>query len=137
MKPPTKEMVAAMLGMRTLLLVFLGCLSTLGHAELNCGVERNVDSSPAGVGPRHHPVGKPLPRRAEFNQPIGCGDGGWFFDMNHNGLPDPGEPRLFGPQRVIECGSCHGDSPDAKTEAASSVFLRQDVSVLCLVCHNK
>ena len=123
-----------MRAIRMQLFVFLACLSTLACAEVNCGAERNVD--PTNMGARHHPVGKPLPQRAEFNQPIRCRDGGWFFDLNHNASPDPGEPRLFGSLRVIECSSCHADSPDAKTPAAAKVFLRQDVSVLCLVCHN-
>ena len=121
--------------MRLQLIVFLGCMWTLAHAEPNCGAASDVGVYTTEIGPRHHPIGKPLPQRAEFNQPTKCSDGGWFFDLNHNARADPGEPRLFGPQRVIGCGSCHGDSPDAKTQAAASVFLRQDVNVLCLVCH--
>jgi predicted CXXCH cytochrome family protein len=127
-------MVAAMHAMRMQLVVFLGCASMLAHGELNCGVERNVD--PTDMGPSHHPIGKSLPQRAEFNQPTRCADGGWFFDLNRNATPDAGEPRLFGPLRVVECSSCHADSPDAKTEASASVFLRQDANKLCLVCHN-
>ena len=121
--------------MQLQLVVFLGCVSTLAHAAPNCGTASNVDTYTAGIGPRHHPVGRPLPQSAQFNQPTDCGDGLWFFDLNRNGRPEPGEPRLFGPQRVIGCSSCHGESPDAKSPAAASVFLRQDTSVLCLVCH--
>ncbi|MEO5660735.1 MAG: hypothetical protein ABIQ90_13215 [Polaromonas sp.] len=118
------------------LLVFLACVSTLAQAQVDCGAQSSVNAYPTPVDPRHHPVGKPLPRRAEFNQPIDCGNGVWFFDLNHNASPDPGEPRLYGPQRMIGCSSCHADSPDATTQAAASVSLRQDASVLCLVCHS-
>ena len=117
------------------LAVFLGCMSTLAQAAPGCGAQGNGDTYTADIGLRHHPIGRPLPSSAQFNQPTDCGDGVWFFDLNHNGRPEPGEPRLFGPQRVVGCGSCHGDSPDAKSQAAASVFLRQDPNVLCLVCH--
>jgi hypothetical protein len=137
MKHEMKKMEVAMAGMRMQLqlIVFLGCLPMLAHA-LNCGADGNTANYPTGIGTRHHPIGKPLPQSAAFNQPTRCDNEVWFFDMNHNSLPDPGEPRLFGPQRVIECSSCHGDSPDTKSKVASDVFLRQDPSVLCLVCHN-
>lgn len=126
-----------MQGMRTplLLVVFLGCLSALAHAAPDCDAQRNIDTFKTDIGPRHHPVGRPLPRSAAFNQPTYCGDGIWFFDLNHNGRPEPGEPKLFGPQRVTGCSSCHAESPDAKSDAATGVFLRQDARVLCLICH--
>jgi hypothetical protein len=135
-------MEAVMLGMlvmRMQLVIFLVFLSTLAgwaNAAGNCGAEINADTFTTDIGPRHHPVGRPLPRSAQFKQPTYCGDGVWFFDLNHNGSPEPGEPKLFGPQRVIGCSTCHADSPEPKTEAAANVFLRQDVSVLCLICHN-
>lgn len=119
---------------RLQLLVFLGCMSPLAQAALNCGAESNVTYA-VDVGPRHHPVGKPLPPGTQFNQPTHCSDGAWFFDLNHNARPDPGEPRLYGHQRVLGCSSCHAASPDAKTDASASVFLRQDARVLCLICH--
>ena len=122
--------------MRMLLAGLLGCLSTLAHAQVNCGPETNGNAYPTPPDPRHHPVGKPLPRRADFNQPIDCGNGVWFFDLNHNASPDPAEPRLYGPQRMIGCSSCHADLPEPTTPAAGSVSLRQDASVLCVVCHN-
>ena len=128
-----------MLGIRMQLVISLGFLSTLAslaQAAGNCGAEVNSDTFTTDIGPRHHPVGRSLPRGAQFKQPTYCGDGVWFFDLNHNGSPEPGEPKLFGPQRVIGCSTCHADSPDAKTEAAANIFLRQDVSVLCLICHN-
>lgn len=128
-----------MLGMqmqRVIFLVFLSSLAGWVNAAGNCGAEMNADTFTTDIGPRHHPVGRPLPRSAQFKQPTYCGDGVWFFDLNHNGSPEPGEPKLFGAQRVIGCSTCHADSPDTKTEAAANVFLRQDVSVLCLICHN-
>lgn len=123
--------------MQLQLFVFLGCMATLAHAAPDCGAQSDVGTFTTDIGPRHHPIGRPLPQSAEFNQPAYCGDGVWFFDLNQNGHPEPGEPKLFGPQRVIGCSSCHADSPDAKSEAAASVFLRQDASVLCLICHNR
>jgi hypothetical protein len=132
-------MEVVMFGMRMQFFVLLGCLSTLpsvAQAAANCGAEVNADTFTTDIGPRHHPVGRPLPRSAQFKQPTYCGDGVWFFDLNHNGSPEPGEPKLFGAQRVIGCSTCHADSPDSNTEAASNVFLRQDVSRLCLICHN-
>lgn len=126
-----------MQGIRTRLLqlICLGCLSTLAHAAPDCGADSNAVTYTEELGPRHHPVGRPLPHGPQFNQPTACGDSVWFFDMNRNERPDPGEPKLFGPQRTVACGSCHADSPDATTPTAASVFLRQDPQVLCLVCH--
>lgn len=131
-----------MLGMRMQWVVLLGGLLTLAspasvaQAAGHCGAEVNADTFTADIGPRHHPVGRSLPRSAQFKQPTYCGDGVWFFDLNRSGSPEAGEPKLFGAQRVVGCSSCHADSPDTRTEAAANVFLRQDVSVLCLICHN-
>jgi predicted CXXCH cytochrome family protein len=130
-----REKGAAMHGMQLQLAVFLGCMSTLAHAALDCGAESNAVTFTTDIGPRHHPIGRPLPQNAEFNQPIDCGNGVWFFDLNNNGRSDPGEPKLFGPLRVTGCSSCHAESPDTKTAASVSVFLRQDAGVLCLICH--
>ncbi|MCK9284080.1 MAG: hypothetical protein M0P39_07335 [Rhodocyclaceae bacterium] len=88
------------------------------------------------LGPKHHPMGRPLPATAYFNQPDGCVDGIGFFDENRNGRLDPAEIRVFGSNRQVDCGSCHGESPDAKSAASASVFLRQNAAALCLVCHN-
>lgn len=93
------------------------------------------DERKRSLGPAHHPNGRPLPATAAFNAPDRCVAGIWFFDLNGNAQSDAGEPRLFGPQRVIDCGSCHGDSPEPKAAQSASVFLRLDVSSLCLVCH--
>jgi predicted CXXCH cytochrome family protein len=94
-----------------------------------------IDEAKHGMGPRHHPVGRPLPDVETFNQPGRCAEDIWLYDLNGNGRVDAGEPRLFGPQRVVDCGSCHGESADAKSPQSASVFLRQDAATLCLVCH--
>ena len=93
------------------------------------------DESKFTLGPRHHPMGRPLPATAGFNQPDRCADSFWFFDQNGNGLPDAGEVRVFGSNRQVDCGSCHGESPLAKSATSAAVFLRQDAATLCLVCH--
>lgn len=95
-----------------------------------------IDESRLTLGPRHHPVGRPLPATAAFHQPDGCVDGLWFFDENRNGTPDAAEVRVFGANRQVDCGSCHGESPSAKSPASASVFLRQDATALCQVCHD-
>lgn len=94
-----------------------------------------IEESKLTLGPRHHPLGRPLPATAGFNQPDRCVDAIWFFDRNGNGTPDPDEVRVFGANRQVDCGSCHGESPLAKSAASASVFLRQDAQTLCLVCH--
>lgn len=93
------------------------------------------DESKFSLGPRHHPMGRPLPGTVNFNQPDRCVDEIWFFDQNGNGVPDAGEIRLFGSNRQVDCGSCHGESALTKSPASASVFLRQDAAKLCLVCH--
>lgn len=111
-------------------------LALQGASADECGPFEVVPPENIGVGPNHHPVGKGLPDNASFNQPDSCGAGVWYYDGNHNGLADPGEPRLYGSEKSVACGSCHAESADAKTEASASVFLRLDASKLCLVCHN-
>ncbi|MBI2307719.1 MAG: hypothetical protein HYU78_10505 [Rhodocyclales bacterium] len=107
-----------------------------GHALSACADQPFAfDESKYSLGPRHHPMGRPLPATASFNQPERCVDAIWFFDQNGNGLPDAGEVRLFGSNRQVDCGSCHGESSLAKSPASASVFLRQDAQALCLVCH--
>lgn len=93
------------------------------------------------LGPKHHPTGTPLPRREEgksFNQPDRCSDDLWFFDRDRNARLDDHEIRLFGPDRLVECGSCHGESSAPKNAVAERVFLRigTEGSALCLVCHD-
>lgn len=102
-----------------------------------CGPFVSASTEGASLGPNHHPVGKPMPDNPAFNQPDTCGDGVWYYDANHNGFADPGEPRLFGREKNIACGSCHAESPDTKSADSASVFLRLDASQLCLVCHNQ
>jgi hypothetical protein len=137
MKHEKKKMEVAMPGIpiQLLLVVVLGWLPMQVHA-LNCSADGNAATYSTEIGTRHHPIRKPLPQSTAFNQPTRCDNDVWFFDLNQNARPDPDEPRLFGPQRVIECSSCHGDAPDTKSKVAADVFLRQDPSVLCLVCHN-
>lgn len=84
----------------------------------------------------HHPVGRELPRRPDFSQPDGCTEAFWFFDQNRDGLPDEAEPRLYGPERTVVCGSCHTSAPPEEGGIAFEVFLRQEPQHLCLVCHS-
>lgn len=120
---------------RALGLAMLLGVCPLARAALECSV--GVPAPPTEPdNPRHHPVGRELPRSAAYNQPDACGDGFWYFDEDRDGSASAGEPRLYGPQRTIICASCHGDEPVEGYAAASSVFLRQDASRLCLVCHN-
>lgn len=114
------------------------CVAAIADAGVDClptGSTYSIDEAKRGLGPGHHPVGRPLPYTAAFNQPGHCADDTWFFDNNNNGQADAGEARLFGPQRVVDCGSCHGESADAKSPQSAGVFLRQDAAALCLVCH--
>lgn len=118
----------------TLALLALALLP--GQASSACSTRPAViDEAKITLGPRHHPMGRPLPANASFNQPDRCVDEIWFFDQNGNGTPDAGEVRLFGGNRQVDCGSCHGESTLAKSAASASVFLRQDAATLCLVCH--
>ena len=119
-----------------ILLVWLGFLAGLTDAAPDCNAVNPVDADVPVMGPRHHPVGRPLPDREGFNQPAGCIDGVWLFDQNRNLQADSAEVQLFGEQRSVACASCHADSPDQKSAASASVFLRQDAATLCLVCHN-
>jgi hypothetical protein len=123
--------------LRWTLLVCLGLSQASAAADIACdsGPPHVVDPAKRELGPRHHPFGRPLPAAPGFNAPDRCSEGIWFFDQNGNGIADAAEPRLFGPQRVVDCDSCHGDSADPKSLQSASVFLRQDASRLCLVCH--
>ena len=122
-----------------LLLACMGCLLPVAAmADKACsgaGEPYVVDPQKRGLGPGHHPIGRPLPDTPGFNALKLCTEGVWFFDQNANGLIDAGEVRLFGPERLVDCGSCHGESADTKSPQSASVFLRQDASQLCLVCH--
>jgi hypothetical protein len=119
-----------------LLLVWLAFLPGLTDAAPDCSAATPADVNAPSMGPRHHPVGRPLPSREGFNQPAGCVEGVWLFDQNLNLKADAGEVQLYGEQRSVACASCHAESPDPKSAASASVFLRQDAATLCLVCHN-
>lgn len=121
---------------RSTLVLFVFLLAAPALAAPGCSDQPfAIDESKLTLGPKHHPMGRPLPATASFNQPDQCIDAIWFFDQNRNGEPDPGEIRVFGSNRQVDCGSCHGESPDAESQASASVFLRQDAATLCLVCH--
>ncbi|CAB1369248.1 hypothetical protein [Denitratisoma oestradiolicum] len=122
--------------MRILLMALLASISLTATANDDCGSPYVIDENKADMGPRHHPIGRPLPATGAFHQPTGCLEGLWFYDRNGNGSPDAAEPRLFGAQRVVDCGSCHGESPATRSAASASVFLRLDAATLCTVCHN-
>lgn len=133
--PPIILFMAAAKRHLTLLALAGSFLLPAGAASDCSGAGAAAGNGP-GMGPRHHPVGLPLPADARFNQPDGCIDGVWLFDRNRNRLADAGEIRLFGTQREIACASCHGESAAPKSAASANVFLRQDASTLCLACHN-
>jgi len=105
-------------------------------AALDCQAPADLPPESIEAGPKHHPVGRPLPDLPSFHQPDVCQEGVWFYDDNRNRRPDPDEPQLYGATKIIACASCHADSPAPKSATAESVFLRQDASSLCLVCHN-
>jgi hypothetical protein len=135
MSPREDAALRCVLATGTVLMLCLAANARAGNDCLTTGPAYLVDEAKRGLGPGHHPIGRPLPDSEAFNQPRRCSDGAWFFDKNANGLADAGEPRLFGPQRVVDCSSCHGESADAKSVQSASVFLRQDAASLCLVCH--
>lgn len=76
-------------------------------------------------------MGRPLPETAAFNQPDQCRDAIRFFDQNHNGEADPGEVRVFGALRQVDCGSW----AETLSPPSAALFLRQNAASLCLVCH--
>ncbi len=125
-----------------LLAVFVVGLAVADDCQDLMAARRQSAVNVAGVqSAKHHPTGTPLPRREAgnpFNQPDRCSGDLWFFDADRNGQLDDAEIRLFGPDRLVECGSCHGESAAAKNVAAESVFLRisNDGSALCLACHD-
>lgn len=94
-----------------------------------------IDESKYTLGPKHHPMGRPLPATPAFNQPDRCSGAIRFFDQNHNGQADPAEVRVFGALRQVDCGSCHGEAAAALPPSSAALFLRQDAATLCLVCH--
>lgn len=94
-----------------------------------------IDESKLTLGPKHHPMGRPLPSTPSFNQPDQCSGAIRFFDQNQNGIAEPAEVRVFGPQRQVDCGSCHSEDAASISAQPAGVFLRQDAAQLCLVCH--
>ncbi len=115
--------------------VFALMLSACPDAAAQC----DVSVPPPRTEPErrnHHPVGRSLPAAVGFRQPDGCTEAFWFFDQDGDGRAGQAEPRLFGPQRAVACGSCHSPEPPAESMAASQSLLRQDPKTLCLVCHS-
>ena len=111
-------------------------MSALANAAPGCTDSLyDIDESKYTLGPKHHPMGRPLPATAAFNQPDQCAGTIRFFDQNQNGQPDPSEVRVFGARRQVDCGSCHGESADALTAQSAALFLRKNAATLCLVCH--
>lgn len=94
-----------------------------------------IDEAKYTLGPKHHPMGRPLPATPAFNQPDRCSGAIRFFDQNHNGLAEPNEVRVFGSLHQVDCGSCHGEDATALTPSSAGLFLRQNAATLCLVCH--
>lgn len=112
------------------------CLASLACAQ--DGFRGPGWYGPPSAPQAHHPVGRPLPGpdvEPGFNQPVERGAGLAFFDANGNGVPDDDEVRFYGPERRVECGSCHGEPP--RGVIGSVLFLRvaNDGSRLCLICH--
>lgn len=106
------------------------------RAALDCNAPADLPPESRAVNPRHHPVGRPLPELPTYRQPSDCSQGVWFYDDNQNRLADPEEPQLYGGTRLLACGSCHAQSDISQTATAETLFLRQDATNLCLVCHN-
>lgn len=120
-------------------LLLLACAIVTGaaaHAAPGCSdLPYAIDEAKYTLGPKHHPMGRPLPATPAFNQPDRCSGAIRFFDQNRNGEADPGEVRVFGSLRQVDCGSCHGEAADALTPSSAALFLRQNAASLCLVCH--
>ena len=114
----------------------IAAMSALANAAPGCTeLPYDIDESKYTLGPKHHPMGRPLPATAAFNQPDQCDGAIRFFDQNHNGRADPAEVRVFGARRQVDCGSCHGESAEALSPQSAALFLRQNAATLCLVCH--
>lgn len=140
---PVTGIAARKIGLRgrvAALLVFVtvGAPSAIDNARaaLDCRLPADLPPENLAVSARHHPVGKPLPQQPTFRQPDECDRGVWFYDDNQNRRADPEEPQLYGSDRMLACSSCHAQSDIAQPAEAAALFLRQDASKLCLVCHN-
>jgi hypothetical protein len=121
---------------RLLLLAGALVVSAAAHAAPVCSdLPYAIDETKYTLGPKHHPMGRPLPATEGFNQPDACSGAIRFFDQNRNGEADPGEVRVFGSLRQVDCGSCHGEGADALSPPTAALFLRQNAASLCLVCH--
>lgn len=127
---------AALLALAALSAILAATSIDSAQAALNCNAPADLPPENLALGPRHHPVGRPLPQQPTFRQPRDCSQGVWFYDDNQNHRADPEEPQLYGSDRMLACGSCHAQSDIAQTAITETLFLRQDASKLCLVCHN-
>ena len=124
------------LARRLLLLAGALAISAAAHAATGCSeLPYAIDEAKYTLGPKHHPMGRPLPATPAFNQPDRCSGAIHFFDQNHNGQADPGEIRVFGSLLQVDCGSCLGEEAAALTPSSTALFLRQDAANLCFVCH--
>lgn len=133
--PPRAPLLLPIMALLAGLALALGVPRHAG-AALDCQSPAALPPESIEAGPKHHPVGRSLPDLPSFHQPDTCDRGIWFYDGNRNRQPDADEPQLYGATKIIACASCHADSPAPKSATAESVFLRQDASSLCLVCHN-
>jgi len=87
---------------------------------------------------RHHPqaVAYPGPQDSQFRQPDRRGPDVAWFDRDGNTTADGGEVQLFGPERRVECASCHREHGAGQ---GTGPYLRVDQrqSALCTECHRK
>lgn len=90
---------------------------------------------------RHHPLGisYPGPGDLQFRPPDRQNPDLAWFDRDGNGTADPGEVQLFGPDRRVECASCHREHGAAGEISGPEGHLRltQRDSALCRECHRK
>lgn len=116
-------------------LVFAPWMMGVQAAPVCSDLAYPIDAAKLALGPKHHPMGRPLPASPNFNQPDQCSGEIRFFDQNRNGIADPDEVRVFGALHQVDCGSCHGEGAESISAGSSVLSLRQDASRLCLVCH--
>lgn len=95
-----------------------------------------------------HPVGITFPSDngpgTDFNTPTGVKGTAKYFDINSDGVMDPGDVRIYdtGSGAKVECASCHdphGVPSAGPGSAFKPTFLRvaNAGSALCMTCHVK